>query len=448
MIASVEPTLKDVRLEFTPPAGAVAAHIWRVGPSDIPADVRDWSNHAVTAGEVTVARDYEAPIGVELVYTAQFKNDSGGTGVAAAGHHHRGLAAGCADTWLNDLARAQNTMRIVVEQLPELAYVVPATVHEIITRRAPIVSSDVAHTPDVRAVVSDRHRRPARARAGHARQRGAGAAALGPGGGHRQRLHGGARSSPSSAWSRRAPCLTGASWCRPARSTGRTRRCTRPAPPTTFAEVDATFATLQELKDGRATWDAVLYALGGRGGGRRGAVAAGRRMRPASTTVLRVAALVARRRRFVRPDLSRQPDPGSGGGAGRHDPHRPHRRVAAAPARYRSRGRSAWRASSRSTSAPCRSAATPSCAAACATPTGQTEQIQLGRLRVESVSWDSLETTASLELADRMAQVRDEPFSRPVLGQGQDGRPRPRSGSSRGCSAPRSPTAPRSTRPG
>ena len=50
---------------------------------------------------------------------------------------------------------------------------------------------------------------------------------------------------------------------------------------------------------------------------------------------------------------------------------------------------------------------------------GQTEQIQLGRLRVESVSWDSLETTASLELADRMAQVRDEPFGSPYSAKGK-----------------------------
>lgn len=44
---------------------------------------------------------------------------------------------------------------------------------------------------------------------------------------------------------------------------------------------------------------------------------------------------------------------------------------------------------------------------------GTTEQVLLGRLRVESVSWDTLETAASLELADRMAQVRDESLSWP-----------------------------------
>lgn len=44
---------------------------------------------------------------------------------------------------------------------------------------------------------------------------------------------------------------------------------------------------------------------------------------------------------------------------------------------------------------------------------GSTELVLLGRLRVESVSWSTLEASASLELADRMAQVRDEPFVAP-----------------------------------
>jgi len=50
---------------------------------------------------------------------------------------------------------------------------------------------------------------------------------------------------------------------------------------------------------------------------------------------------------------------------------------------------------------------------------GSTELIQLGRLRVESVSWDTLDASASLELADRMAQVRDEPFTTPYAAGGK-----------------------------
>jgi Domain of unknown function (DUF5047) len=50
---------------------------------------------------------------------------------------------------------------------------------------------------------------------------------------------------------------------------------------------------------------------------------------------------------------------------------------------------------------------------------GSTELMLLGRLRVESVNWGTLEASASLELADRMAQVRDEPFTAPFSALGK-----------------------------
>lgn len=50
---------------------------------------------------------------------------------------------------------------------------------------------------------------------------------------------------------------------------------------------------------------------------------------------------------------------------------------------------------------------------------GSAELIQLGRLRVESVTWGTLEASASLELADRMSQVRDEPFTAPYAAGGK-----------------------------
>ena len=50
---------------------------------------------------------------------------------------------------------------------------------------------------------------------------------------------------------------------------------------------------------------------------------------------------------------------------------------------------------------------------------GSLELILLGRLRVESVTWDTLAASASLELADRQAQVTDEPFSVPYAAAGQ-----------------------------
>jgi hypothetical protein len=50
---------------------------------------------------------------------------------------------------------------------------------------------------------------------------------------------------------------------------------------------------------------------------------------------------------------------------------------------------------------------------------GSTELVLLGHLRVESVTWDTLAASASLELSDRMAQVRDEPFTTPYSALGK-----------------------------
>jgi hypothetical protein len=140
---TVEPEVRSVRIDYTAPASAASATITRTGPSGTPADVRGWENTPVVPGAV-IARDFEAPIGVPLTYTATAYNASG----AAIGTQTGTItiaSQGCSDTWLNDLARAANTMRIPIESLPALEYPVPTTVHEIITRRSPIVTSDIAH---------------------------------------------------------------------------------------------------------------------------------------------------------------------------------------------------------------------------------------------------------------------------------------------------------------
>lgn len=50
---------------------------------------------------------------------------------------------------------------------------------------------------------------------------------------------------------------------------------------------------------------------------------------------------------------------------------------------------------------------------------GTTELITLGVLRVESVAWGTSDESATLELSDRMAQVRDEPFTAPYAAGGK-----------------------------
>jgi Domain of unknown function (DUF5047) len=48
-------------------------------------------------------------------------------------------------------------------------------------------------------------------------------------------------------------------------------------------------------------------------------------------------------------------------------------------------------------------------------PDGSLELLRLGTLRVESVAWKTSDQSAQLELADRMAQVKDEPFLSPYV---------------------------------
>ena len=51
-------------------------------------------------------------------------------------------------------------------------------------------------------------------------------------------------------------------------------------------------------------------------------------------------------------------------------------------------------------------------------PDGTSELVSLGWGRVESVTWSTVEQRATLELADSMAQIRDEPFEAPFVASG------------------------------
>jgi len=146
LTAVVEPQVKNIRLDYTAPATAASVTFTRIGPSRVPAVVRGWDDHPVEGGATVIARDFEAPIGVTLTYTAEARNAAGaviGTQITTVTIP----SDGCDDIWLTDLARATNTIRVMIESLPALEYPVPATAHDIITRRDPIVASDIAHTP-------------------------------------------------------------------------------------------------------------------------------------------------------------------------------------------------------------------------------------------------------------------------------------------------------------
>jgi hypothetical protein len=146
LVATIEPEVDNVRLDYTVPAGGTTVTFTRVGPSGISAGVRGWVGAAASPGAV-IARDFEVPIGVLVTYTAQTFNSSGGV-VDTQTVQVTIPSTGCTGTWLNDLARVTNTLQVEIESLPELDYQMVTSTHEVIDRRDPIVTSDVAHTPE------------------------------------------------------------------------------------------------------------------------------------------------------------------------------------------------------------------------------------------------------------------------------------------------------------
>ena len=145
LTATVEPAVRNVRLDYTVPATGASVTFTRTGPSGTAATVRGWDDRPASPGPV-IGRDFEAPIGVPLIYTAIARNSGGGV-VSTTTAAITIASAGCDDTWLTDLARSGNTFQVILEQLPELGYPVPVSVHDIIGRRDPVVSSDITHTP-------------------------------------------------------------------------------------------------------------------------------------------------------------------------------------------------------------------------------------------------------------------------------------------------------------
>src|SRR4051794_30106105 len=111
MLATVESTYQNVRLEYDVPVAAAALTISRTGPSGTAAAVRGWSETPVVPGSKVTARDYEAPIGVPLTYTAT-SQDTGGADIDAQIATVTVASRGCSDTWLNDLARVGNTLQV------------------------------------------------------------------------------------------------------------------------------------------------------------------------------------------------------------------------------------------------------------------------------------------------------------------------------------------------
>lgn len=260
LTATVEPAVKSVRLDYTAPASTAKLTLSRTGPSGAPATVRTWDAKATAPGAV-IARDFEAPIGVPLTYTAKAVSAADAT-LETVTASITLASDGCSDMWLTDLVRAGNSQKIMVEALAELEYPVPVTVHDVLTRRAPIVSSDIAHTPGFELsflTETDTDRDQAKFTLGNGfpvllrtpPENGIGNLYLAVLGFTEQRIVNLA-TQPA-----RRFVVQGRQVTRPDAA------LYQPAAPVTYAYVKSAFATYAALKAGRATYDAVAYDWAG-----------------------------------------------------------------------------------------------------------------------------------------------------------------------------------------
>jgi hypothetical protein len=259
--AQVEPQYQNVRLDYETPDAAATVTFTRAGPSGVAATVRGWAGTPVTPEVQVTARDYEAPIGVPITYTVDCR-DGNGAELDTQTLTITIPSGGCSDTWLNDLARVGNTLNVVLEQIPELDYPVPNSVHEVITRRAPIVTSDIAHTPSLEVSIlteSDDERQRARALLGN------GVPVL-----LRTPPEDGIGNMYLSVLEFKEQRIVSLGTVTDRRFVISCRQVSRPDPdlyaPLTavlYQDVRAAYATYQELRADRATYDALLYGWTG-----------------------------------------------------------------------------------------------------------------------------------------------------------------------------------------
>lgn len=151
LTAAVEAARLSVRLQVDAiPAGAATYTVMRAAPSGNTAGVRGATDATVTATTM-IARDWEAPFDLQLVYTATAYDGAGA--VLATATQTVTVSYGECPAWLVDLARPTNSLPVTIQEFQELSFDVPAGVHRVLDRRAPVLTTRPAYTPSAELVV-------------------------------------------------------------------------------------------------------------------------------------------------------------------------------------------------------------------------------------------------------------------------------------------------------
>lgn len=132
-------------------ASAATVSITRTPPSGNTAAVRGYVAYPVQQQATVIARDYEAPLNLELEYRARIV-DAAGVELETVTATFQVDWPHC-EAWLVDLARPTNSLPLTVESMRELAYAAPAGVHRVLGRRTPVLTTLPAWTPTTELVV-------------------------------------------------------------------------------------------------------------------------------------------------------------------------------------------------------------------------------------------------------------------------------------------------------
>jgi hypothetical protein len=132
------------------PPAATAYTVQRESPSGSTVGVRG-AVRAPVAGDTAIVHDYEAPLDVELVYTA-IAYDTGGELERADAAPFLIPWDKC-ESWLVDLARPTNSLVLTLESFTALTFDFAAGVHRVLNRRAPVLTTLPAYTPSGELVV-------------------------------------------------------------------------------------------------------------------------------------------------------------------------------------------------------------------------------------------------------------------------------------------------------
>lgn len=152
LTVTAEPQRANVRIDIHgAPGTAVTYTLVRKSPSGNTVAVRG-AVGAQLAGDPTTVRDWEVPFNVALVYTVTFYNANGTTvGVGASAAFT--MPYDDCRAWLVDLAAPTNSLQAVVASFTPLDFEVPAGVHRVLDRRAPVMVTLPAWTPDAELVL-------------------------------------------------------------------------------------------------------------------------------------------------------------------------------------------------------------------------------------------------------------------------------------------------------